>query len=679
MSQQKFESTTQKFLDIHDIANNLVILKNGTVSFVLGISAMNFGLLAEAEQDAIIYTYAALLNSLNYPIQIIVQSQTKDATKYLKLLKQQEGVASSKDKQDRIARYRDFVSNLIRDRNVLDKKFYVVVPATPIELGLMGADTVVPGRTKFNISKYEKPIILEKAELVLEPKRDHLISQFARIGLYARQLSTQEIIRVFYINYNPEAAEGQEMADSIQYTTPLVRANLIEQAQLLLKQKETGQTMQDLQDGFSAAPTNAVQPADHELASQQYSQNDSQNWGDGGSAQSYEGQQEMDEQRIDWQETAQQDFGQLSSNQRGVDPQGFEQQANSQQEPAQQEVVQAGAEWEAAPQSNQPQQVMPQQNQGQWEPSQRNSSQQEQAPWETVQSEQNWPEATGQVQASSPQPNQAQLGQVADRQTEPQPAQAIPQDSGYERAQPQPAQAVPQNVGHEQAQPQTAQVVPQDTGYEQTPPHSYPEQSTAQAAEPAQTSEPTQIAEPHQTAELAGQTPGQNPDESSLDETIGPQANPAKEPQAPSSIVSNVPEPNPQPQTGDRQAVANQTGPTNQNSSQPAQAAPTAQIKESIDDFSMPDSGGGGGASVDSSTDPSQLRTKPQSAEAKSKERESLNNPQNKINQSLSEVSVKTTKSTQAKTPQASPASESKPNNQTDAGGKNLPPIAEIE
>ncbi|HQM15652.1 MAG TPA: hypothetical protein PLM16_00375 [Candidatus Woesebacteria bacterium] len=233
------QSTTQDYLDVYDITNNLVILKSGVVSLVLSVGAMNFGLLAEAEQDAVIYTYAALLNSLNYPIQILVQSQAKDVTDYLNLLKQQEEAASSDHKRERIQRYRQFVSEIIRERNVLDKKFYTIVPASPSEIGIITADSVIPGKNEFDISKFEKSFILEKAEAVLEPRRDHLVSQFARIGLYSRQLETQEIIRIFYTNYNPEASEGQELTDTNQYTTPLVRASLVS-----LEQPEPNQGFQ---------------------------------------------------------------------------------------------------------------------------------------------------------------------------------------------------------------------------------------------------------------------------------------------------------------------------------------------------------------------------------------------------------------------------------------------------
>ncbi|MCA9369940.1 hypothetical protein KC686_02165, partial [Candidatus Woesebacteria bacterium] len=216
------QSTTQEYLDIYDITNNLVVMKDGSTSMILTVDAMNFGLLAEEEQDAVMYAYAGLLNSLNYPIQVIVKSQTKDVTSYLQRLKEQEIKASSRLNQERIGRYREFVSNLIRERNVLDKKFYVVIPATAIELGIVPASSVLPGKQSFNAESVDKPVLLEKAQTVLEPKRDHIVSQFARIGLYSRQLETQEIIQLFYVSYNPEAAEGQQLGETQSYASPLV-------------------------------------------------------------------------------------------------------------------------------------------------------------------------------------------------------------------------------------------------------------------------------------------------------------------------------------------------------------------------------------------------------------------------------------------------------------------------
>lgn len=225
MSDKVISSTTQEFLDVYDIVNDMVLLKDGSAAIILQVGTMNFSLLAEQEQDAVIFTYGSVLNSLNYPIQINIQSQTKDATKYLRLLDEQIAKASSERKAALIKQYRGFVEGLIKERNVLQKRFYIVTSAGPTEMGLITPTNLLPGQSTFNVDSVEKSILLEKANNILEPRRDHLTSQFNRLGLFSRQLTTQEIIQNFYINYNPEAAEGQEISSSENYTTPLVRAS----------------------------------------------------------------------------------------------------------------------------------------------------------------------------------------------------------------------------------------------------------------------------------------------------------------------------------------------------------------------------------------------------------------------------------------------------------------------
>lgn len=217
-------STTQQFLDIYDITNDILILKDGSASLILQVNAVNFGLLAEAEQDAIIYAYAGLLNSLNFAVQIVIHSETKDVSHYLQSLQEQEEATTSDTRQQQIRKYRTFVSDLIRERNVLDKKFYFVIPASALELGLVSAQSVVPGVKKQTAVELDRSLILDRALTNLYPKRDHLIGQFARIGLYARQLTTQEIIHLFYNLYNPEAAEGQTISNTQNYTTAVVEA-----------------------------------------------------------------------------------------------------------------------------------------------------------------------------------------------------------------------------------------------------------------------------------------------------------------------------------------------------------------------------------------------------------------------------------------------------------------------
>lgn len=84
------QSSTQKYLELFDISNDCLILQDGSVSMVMQSSAINFDLYSEQEQDAAIYAYAALLNSLSFSIEIVIRSVRKDVTSYLDLLKNAE-------------------------------------------------------------------------------------------------------------------------------------------------------------------------------------------------------------------------------------------------------------------------------------------------------------------------------------------------------------------------------------------------------------------------------------------------------------------------------------------------------------------------------------------------------------------------------------------------------------
>lgn len=207
---QPLTSTTQHHLPVHDIQENLVILKDGAASMVIETTAVNFGLLSEKEQDAIIYAYAALLNSLNFSIQILIRSERKDITAYLELLAQAEKKQSSIKKRDWIRRYRAFIGDTVQRRNILDKKFYLVIPFSSLELGSVKSLSAAVSPLK---AKADAPVrlpapldeIIRKAQTALVPKRDHILRQLERIGLTARQLNNQELLSLLYRTYNPGA------------------------------------------------------------------------------------------------------------------------------------------------------------------------------------------------------------------------------------------------------------------------------------------------------------------------------------------------------------------------------------------------------------------------------------------------------------------------------------------
>lgn len=217
-------STTQDHLPIYDIKDNLIVLKNGSAAMVIETSAVNFGLLSEQEQDAIIYAYAALLNSLNFSIQILIRSERKDISSYLGLLTEAAKKQSSPTKRAWINAYRTFISETVQRKNVLDKKFYIVLPFSSLELGTVKSlGAAVGGQIKASSGqKLPAPVgeIVKKANMSLIPKWDHVLRQVERIGLTARQLTNQELLSLLYRTYNPGAAAAPIIPD--QVTAPMV-------------------------------------------------------------------------------------------------------------------------------------------------------------------------------------------------------------------------------------------------------------------------------------------------------------------------------------------------------------------------------------------------------------------------------------------------------------------------
>jgi len=215
-------TSTQQHLDIYDINQGLVLLKNGGARLVLSCTAVNFNLLSEIEQDAIIGAYSGLLNSLSFSIQVIIRSKKMDISFYLDQLKTVEEEQTNKFLKKRIASYRSYVEQLISKNEVLDKSFYVVIPYQ--EAILTASENPLKklfpkkGRVVLN-----KSAVLKKAMVQLEPKKEHLIKQFNKIGVRAKQLNTQELIELFYDIYNPDLARRQHLRRAEEYTAPLVR------------------------------------------------------------------------------------------------------------------------------------------------------------------------------------------------------------------------------------------------------------------------------------------------------------------------------------------------------------------------------------------------------------------------------------------------------------------------
>ncbi len=199
------KASTQAFIEIEDIKDDVLLLKDFSASIVIQVGAVNFWLLSAEEQSSIVYAYSSLLNSLSFPVQILIHSKKMDISSYLEYLE-----SKIKQKKDdlmrlRLSSYKEFIKTIVKKNTVLEKKFYFVVPFSPLELGASA------------LTGLKKEYVIARAKTALYPKRDHLLRLLAKIGLRATVLQKQELTELFYNLYNPSAT-GKLLAPVESYT-----------------------------------------------------------------------------------------------------------------------------------------------------------------------------------------------------------------------------------------------------------------------------------------------------------------------------------------------------------------------------------------------------------------------------------------------------------------------------
>ena len=202
---KKSHSSTQKFTEIVDIVNNIVIFEGGYASMVIEITATNFALLSRQEQDAKIYGYAALLNSLSYPIQILIRNKRVDITSYIKALEESQRTTKNDLLRQQIALYKDFINQLVTVNVILNKNFYIIISYSSMEGGL--------GAVKGTSSNF-----VALAQKTLSSKADNLRGQIVQIAANVRVLEKDDLVRLFYDIYNGEIINASTVTDDVQST-----------------------------------------------------------------------------------------------------------------------------------------------------------------------------------------------------------------------------------------------------------------------------------------------------------------------------------------------------------------------------------------------------------------------------------------------------------------------------
>jgi len=201
------KASTQSFIEIEEIKDDIVLMKDFSAATVIEVGAVNFWLLSTEEQSSMIYAYSELLNSLSFPIQIIIISKKIDVSTYLDYLEEKIHKQAVDILKKRMEGYREFIKSIIKINSVLEKRFFFVVPFSPLEMGISGTHP----------NSLSKEYIFTRAKTALYPKRDNLLRLIIKIGLKGSVLQRQELTELYYNLYNPSAT-GRRLAPIESYT-----------------------------------------------------------------------------------------------------------------------------------------------------------------------------------------------------------------------------------------------------------------------------------------------------------------------------------------------------------------------------------------------------------------------------------------------------------------------------
>jgi len=192
------KASTQQFLALEEIKEGVVVLRNKALRGILMVSSLNFALKSEEEQQAIIYQFQSFLNSLDFPLEIVVQSRRLNMTGYLNKLKDLQANQESELLQTQTAEYERFIRELITEGSIMSKNFFVVVPFASID---------IPG-----VKKKEKGLKLnrerfQRCKSQLWQRMEFVALGLRRCGLKCVPLNTAELIELFWALHHPEEAE----------------------------------------------------------------------------------------------------------------------------------------------------------------------------------------------------------------------------------------------------------------------------------------------------------------------------------------------------------------------------------------------------------------------------------------------------------------------------------------
>jgi len=213
LAKNRITASTQQYLDIAEIRDDIVIMRDGTIRAVLLISSINFALKNEDEQNAIVSSYIGFLNNISFPVQIVIQSRKLSIENYVNRLKKMEKEQTNELLKVQTKEYINYIQELVSLGDIMNKSFYLSIPYNPLTDKHKGFFSA--------ITDSFKPVTLMKMQNKrfkrykdeMNRRVDSITSSLSSAGLKSVQLDTQSLIELFYNVYNPGTSDNQDLVD----------------------------------------------------------------------------------------------------------------------------------------------------------------------------------------------------------------------------------------------------------------------------------------------------------------------------------------------------------------------------------------------------------------------------------------------------------------------------------
>jgi len=206
-------ASTQRFLPMAEVRNDTVLLKNGGLRAILVVEALNFNLKSETEQAGIIAGYEAFVNTISFPIQIVIRSSKMNIDPYLTQLRSIASKQQNALLREQTVAYADFIERLIDVAEIMQKRFYVSIPMDMVPRGKTLFEQffgwISPDDSAAKAAQRNRDF--GQGSKVLRDRVNLIQTGLENIGLTSRRLQTQELIELFYQIYNPQTSQEQKM------------------------------------------------------------------------------------------------------------------------------------------------------------------------------------------------------------------------------------------------------------------------------------------------------------------------------------------------------------------------------------------------------------------------------------------------------------------------------------